>query len=67
MRPLDFQPPPDSDRRERDPREPFQPPAEKDPERREEPIEDPADAPAEGEPERRDPTPPGRPPLEVSA
>lgn len=66
MKPLELQAPPDADRRERDPREPFHPPAEKEPEISEEPIEDPADAPGHDEPDRRDPNPPG-PPLEVSA
>jgi hypothetical protein len=64
MKPLTLQAPPDADRRERDPREPFQPPEEKDPEERDEPVDDPVDAPGQGEPERRDP---GQPPsLEVS-
>lgn len=66
MNTLRLQEPPDADRRERDPREPFQPPAEKDPEERQDPVDDPVDAPGQGEPERRDPQPtPGR--MEVSA
>ena len=67
MRTFQLQEPPDADRRERDPREPVQPPAEKDPEAPDEPMDDPVDAPGQDEPERRDPPPSGRPPLEVSA
>jgi hypothetical protein len=67
MRTLRLQSPPDADRIERDPREPFQPPGEKDPETLEEPIDDPGDAPGQDEPERRDPNPPGPGRMEVSA
>ena len=45
---------------DRDPREPFQPPAEKDPEDPlgpPEPLEDPGESPGQDEPERRDPDP----------
>jgi hypothetical protein len=66
LRPLDLQAPPDADRRERDPQEPFQPPGEQEPEIPSRPIDDPADAPGQGEPDRRDPNP-SSPPLEVSA
>jgi hypothetical protein len=66
MRTLRLQSPPNADRIDRDPQEPFQPPMEKDPEEREEPVDDPVDAPGHGEPERRDPQQePGR--MEVSA
>ena len=56
--------PPDDDRRDRDPREPIQPPPVGEPEEtpydptRDEPVDDPQDAPGHGEPERRDPQPP---------
>lgn len=74
MKALDLQAPPDADRRERDPREPFQPPREEDPEEtpydptHDEPIDDPSDAPGRGEPDWRDPRDPETPGhLEVSA
>lgn len=75
MKHFELQSPPDSDRRERDPREPFQPPKEEDPEEmpydptREEPVDDPGDAPGHNEPEWRDPPATDQPPghLEVSA
>jgi hypothetical protein len=58
-----LQAPPDADRRERDPREPFQPPGEEEPVH-DEPVGDPADSPGRNEPQRRDPQPRPRP-LEV--
>jgi hypothetical protein len=51
--------PPDDDRRDRDPREPIQPPPVGEPEETpDEPVDDPQDAPGHGEPERRNPQPP---------
>jgi hypothetical protein len=55
--------PPDDGRRDRDPREPFQPPPAGEPEEipydptLDEPVDDPEDAPGRGEPEWRDPQP----------
>lgn len=52
------QPTPEDDpRRDRDPREPFQPPAQEEPEdpARDQPVDEPEDSPGHGEPARRDP------------
>jgi len=53
----DLRIPEDDPRRDRDPREPIQPPGEHEPEdpAREQPIDEPEDSPSHGEPERRDP------------
>jgi hypothetical protein len=49
--------PEDDPRRDRDPREPIQPPADEEPEDPlgERPIDEPEDSPSHGEPARRDP------------
>jgi hypothetical protein len=53
----DLRIPEDDPRRDRDPSEPIQPPAEHEPEDpfRERPVDEPEDSPGRGEPERRDP------------
>lgn len=58
--------PEDDPRRDRDPREPIQPPGEDEPEdpAREQPIDEPEDSPSRGEPERRDPG--AGPPLQLT-
>ena len=62
----DFRIPEDDPRRDRDPREPVQPPADDEPEDPlgERPVDEPEDSPSHGEPERRDPA--SGPPLQLA-